>query len=193
MNAKKKKGKNMVHKYPTLRDAEIYVSTRKKEERRDGENPGWWLRVADYGSHAEFTEACKELHKDEERPEPRFPYSKNVPECLIDDEKVNPALFELCAVSKEIDGEEEEEAFSRWCDNAPIRDLTDTSMSTADKFSACYVGKFDSKEDFAAHLLDATGHGLPDFARMYFDYSKYAKDLLATDYYNSGLFYYQHY
>lgn len=185
-----------MNEYPMLRDAKIYVSTRKKAEQTEHgkpDDPKLWLRVADYRSLDEFTEACKELHDDEEKPEFVFLYNKDVPRELCHYDKVHPVLFELCAASKEINGDKEKEAFFRWCDNATLKDLTDTSMSIADKFLACYVGMFDSDEDFAAAVLDTTEYLLPEFTKKYFDYSKYANDLLATDYYRSGMYYYQYY
>ena len=55
----------------------------------------------------------------------------------------------------------------------------------ADKFSEQWQGAFDSEIAFADHLLDSTGalDELPEWARNYFDYQGYARDLrLGGDY-----------
>lgn len=184
--------KIILKNYGTLSGAKIYVSTRKKCDMYDnGDRPRQWLRPADYGSHAEFIDACVELHKDEDAPELRFPFSEDVPLSLIDDTKVNPALFGLLAICADLE-EDEREAFSRWCGNASERDLDDDPKDVKERFQRAYVGEFASIEDFAHDMLDQFGPGLPDFALAYFDWSKYARDLLATDYYKDGTFYFRH-
>lgn len=54
-----------------------------------------------------------------------------------------------------------------------------------EKFLEQWQGAHDSKEEFADYLLDSTGQlaEIPEFARRYFDFSAYARDLeLSGDY-----------
>lgn len=48
-----------------------------------------------------------------------------------------------------------------------------------------YQGEFGSDEDFAADLLDQTGdlNQIPESLRYYFDYEKFARDLMMGDYF----------
>lgn len=183
----------MSDKCLTLDEAEICVSTRRKEAKTDnGDNPSQWLKIIDYGSLDEFMKACKELHKDEEEPEFIFYYSGGVPQLINSENHVNPILFELCAICKGLDSEERE-AFTNWCEYVTESELEADSTSIKDKFNACFIGQFDSDVDFAYHVLDNTEDGIPSHIERYIDYSSCASDLLETEYYKCGKFYYRYY
>lgn len=49
-----------------LSDTRVYCGTYHKYN--TGSLRGEWLNLGDYGSHDDFMEACRELHKDEEDP-----------------------------------------------------------------------------------------------------------------------------
>lgn len=54
---------------------------------------------------------------------------------------------------------------------------------TWDDVSERYQGKFDSEEEFAEHIFDELyAYEMPDFARRYFDYEAFARDLFMGDY-----------
>ena len=74
------------------------------------------------------------------------------------------------------------EIVAAYCDNVGQWDRA----SVIDAEDA-YSGSFDSPEDFAADLLDSTGdlNAIPENLRYYFDYEKFARDLLMTDYFES--------
>lgn len=80
--------------------------------------------------------------------------------------------------------EEHGDAFSLWYttqdgQNVDIEELEE-------KFLEQWQGAHDSKEAFADYLLDSTGQlsELPEFARRYFNFESYARDLeLSGDYF----------
>lgn len=181
-----------LNKYVTLDKAEVYVSTEKKDKWDHGGLPGHWLRLADYDSHAEFIAACKELHKDERSPELKFPFGRGACSCvLVDEGEVNPATFKLCAMCADMD-ERLREPFSRWCEGVSALDLDGAPEDVKERFLSSYVGEYASKEDFASDMLEMCEPALLDFALAYFNYSKYANDLLATDYRKDGTYYFKY-
>ena len=54
----------------------------------------------------------------------------------------------------------------------------------SDEFDESYSGSFNSDEDFAEDLADQTGllEAIPENLRCYFDFEKFARDLLMGDY-----------
>lgn len=61
-----------------MKNIAIYVGTYGKYN--IGSLAGAWLNVNDYESEAEFYEACRELHKDEQDPEFMFQDFENMPD-----------------------------------------------------------------------------------------------------------------
>lgn len=45
-----------------------------------------------------------------------------------------------------------------------------------------YRGKYDSETDFACEIAEEYLEELPDFAKRYFDYNAFARDLFIQDY-----------
>ena len=44
-----------------------------------------------------------------------------------------------------------------------------------------YLGQYDDEEDFAYEIIEEC-YDLPEFAKTYFDYEKFARDLFMCDY-----------
>jgi len=61
-----------------------------------------------------------------------------------------------------------------------------------DKIEEAYAGQFDSDEDFAVDMLEQCGDldSMPESLRSYFDYEKYARDLM-FDYFEAGGYYFR--
>jgi antirestriction protein len=80
------------------------------------------------------------------------------------------------------------EIIAAYCDN--VGDWTTEAVSTAED---CYFGEHESAEDFAAELLENTGElaSIPESLRYYFDFEKYARDLLSGDFFESNGHYFR--
>ena len=74
----------------------------------------------------------------------------------------------------------DEEVIDAYFDNCGVCDL--------EKVDGYYYGQFDSDEDFAVHLLESTGElsQLPESLSYYFDYEKYARDLMMGDFFSNN-------
>ena len=155
----------------------IYVGTFGKYA--SGSLAGAWLNVADYADEEAFFAACKELHKDEEAPEFMFQDFENVPKGMAGECWVNSELFEMAAALADMD-ESEAEAYGIFCDYQG----TGADLSL-EHFRDCYMGEYDSEEDFAEQFADDCGYlsQIPDNLRYYFDFEKFARDLFLDGFY----------
>ena len=72
----------------------------------------------------------------------------------------------------------EKDAFWVWADGNNIK-LTQDAYSLVKAFQSAYMGSYASREDFAEEIAKMENE-LPDFALIYFDFSKYAVDLFCT-------------
>ena len=78
-------------------------------------------------------------------------------------------------------GDTEQEAFFVWC-NYKSRDLSEEDADDLIKnFWDEYQGQYDDEEDFAYRIVEEC-YDLPEFAKTYFDYEKFARDLFMCDY-----------
>jgi antirestriction protein len=74
------------------------------------------------------------------------------------------------------------EIVAAYCEN--LGDWTEEAVSNAEDN---YSGSFDSPEDFAYDLAEQTGmlESVPENLRYYFDFEKFARDLLMGDYFEN--------
>lgn len=160
-----------------LLDAKIYVGTYKKYN--EGSLFGQWLTLSDYSNSEEFYEACKELHSDEEDAEYMSQDWEYIPKDLISESWISETIFELI---EQADSIKDFDAFMAFLDFTSYS-LEDEELGyLKSKFDDCYQGKFDTEEAFAEHFVENC-YELPEFARGYFDYEKFANTLFMTDYY----------
>jgi antirestriction protein len=75
------------------------------------------------------------------------------------------------------------EIVAAYCEN--LGDWTEEAVSNAED---AYAGFFDNREDFAYDLAEQTGmlESVPDNLRYYFDFEKFARDLLMCDYFENN-------
>lgn len=162
-----------------LNEARIYVGTYSKYN--SGNLCGAWLNLSDYSDKEEFYEACRELHNDEKDPEFMFQDWENIPESLISESWISENFFALRDAVEDL-SDTEQEAFFVWC-NHTLSDLgKEYVYDLVNRFKDLYVGKYDDEEDFAYQMVEEC-YDLPDFAKTYFDYKKFARDLFMCDYY----------
>ena len=161
-----------------LSEAKVYVGTYAKYN--NGSLSGAWLDLSDYSDKEEFYEACRELHKDEEDAEYMFQDWENVPEGLIDESWISENFFALRDAVEDL-SDTEQEAFFVWC-NYKSHDLGEEDADDLVRdFRDEYQGEYDDEEDFAYEIVEEC-YDLPEFAKTYFDYKQFARDLFMCDY-----------
>ena len=84
----------------------------------------------------------------------------------------------------------EPELIALYCDH-----MGQWDAEGVEKANENYAGSFDSPEDFAVEMLDSTGDLslMPEHLTYYFDYQKYARDLLMTDFFEVDGHYFRNY
>ena len=162
----------------TLSEARVYVGTYNKYN--NGSLFGKWLDLSDYSDKDEFMEACRELHKDEQDPEYMFQDIENIPEALISESWLSEKFFELRDAIEKL-SETEQEAFFVWCDHHNSDISEEDADDLVSSFEDEYQGEYKDEEDYAYEIVEQC-YDLPEFAKTYFDYSAFARDLFITDY-----------
>lgn len=161
-----------------ISEARIYVGTYAKYN--GGSIFGKWLDLSDYSDKEEFSEACRELHKDEQDPEFMFQDWEYIPSDLIGESWLADNIFEIIEAIDELD-DDKKAAFEVWLNHGSHditnKDITDLIRSFEDDFQ----GAYDDEEDYAYEIVDEC-YDLPEFAKTYFDYAKFARDLFMGDY-----------
>ena len=110
----------------------------------------------------------------------KMPDWENVPEGLIGESWISENFFTLRDAVEQL-GDTEQEAFFVWC-NYKSRDLSEEDADDLIKnFWDEYQGQYDDEEDFAYQIVEEC-YDLPEFAKSYFDYEKFARDLFMCDY-----------
>ena len=105
---------------------------------------------------------------------------ENVPEGLIGESWISENFFALRDAVEDL-GDTEQEAFFVWC-NYKSRDLEGENANFLVRdFRDEYQGQYDDEEDFAYEIVEEC-YDLPDFAKTYFDYKQFARDLFMCDY-----------
>ena len=163
-----------------IADAAIYVGTYKKYN--EGSIFGKWLKLSDYADKKEFYKACKKLHKDEKDAEYMFQDYENIPQSLVGESWLSDRFFEVRDSIEDLE-DNQKEPFLIWCNNGN-RDLSQEDIDDLmSDFESDYIGKYDSEEDFARERIEERGD-LTDFAKQYFDYEAYARDLFLGNYWS---------
>lgn len=173
--------KEMTHQI-NISEAAVYVGTYAKYN--DGSIFGKWLKLSDYEDKAAFYEACHELHSDEEDPEFMFQDYENIPQGLISECSISDNIFEVLEALESME-DSQKEAFLIWCNNGH-HSLSDTDIDDLKSdFESDYIGEYDSEEDFARELVEER-NDLSEFAKEYFDYEAYARDLFCGSYWSDS-------
>ncbi len=166
-----------------LSEARIYVGTYAKYN--EGSIFGKWLDLSDYSDSEEFYDACRELHSDEEDPELMFQDWENIPSALIGESWIAENIFEIIEAISNL-SETQQEAFGVWLDNMSNDIANKDIADLIESFEDDYQGEYKDEEDFAYEIVEEC-YDLPEFAKTYFDYEKFARDLFIGDYwYENG-------
>lgn len=160
-----------------LTDARVYVGTYKKYT--EGSLFGKWLLLSDYISKEDFYEACHELHNDEDDPEFMFQDFENIPRSLIGESWMSDNLFDVINAISDMSNDQVE-PFMIWLENGHHDISSEDINDLINSFESDYIGKYDDEEDYAYKLIEERDD-LNDFAKQYFDYEAYAKDIFLED------------
>ena len=160
----------------------VYVGTYRKYN--EGDLFGMWVDMEACGDYDTFMEVCHNLHADEEDPELMFQDYENFPEAWYSESGIDEDTFDKIMEYAGMD-EDDQEAFDAYMDYS--------SQPTFEDFKEKFMGKWDSEEAFAEHIVSECY----DLDRMmgrlsyYFDYKAYARDLFIEDYYYSDGYVFQ--
>lgn len=136
---------------------------------------GLWLDITKFNDYDEFIDVCRQLHADEEDPELMFQDYECFPRELYSESCMDEDTFDKIIEYGEL-SEDEKEAVDNFLEN------NDFDM---EKFREAYVGKWDSEEEFAYHIIEECydlDKMMGDLSR-FFDYEAFASELFDSDYY----------
>ena len=159
-------------------EASVYVGTYAKYN--EGSTYGDWLDLDNYDRMWKFLNACKKLHEDEEDPKFMFQDWEHIPDGLISESELSPAIFEL----KDLLDELEEDPFIVWVgDYSDWKEVESDPKKAVEIFRDQYCGEWDSETAYAEQLFDELYlHDIPSYARSYINYEAFARDLFMYDY-----------
>lgn len=151
----------------------VYCGTYGKYN--DGSLFGAWLDLTKFSEYEEFIAVCRQLHKDEEDPELMFQDYECFPEQFYSENCMDEDTFDKIIEYAEL-SEDEQEALEDYLELGNEYDI--------EKFRERYVGKWDSQQEFAEHIIDECYdlEQMMGSLSQYFDYDSYASDLFMTDY-----------
>lgn len=161
-----------------LEEPSVYVGTYAKY---NGEWGIWgkWISLVKCGDYDTFMEVCHTLHADEEDPELMFQDYENFPERFYSESCMDEDTFDKIMEWYEMDDKEAYEAY-----------LDATGDANVEHFRERYMGKWDSEEDFAEHIVSECYDldKIMGSLASYFDYKAFARDLFIDDYYFDGTY-----
>lgn len=151
----------------------VYCGTYGKYN--DGSLFGAWLDLTKFQEYEEFIAICRQLHKDEEDPELMFQDYECFPEQFYSESCMDEDTFDSI-IEYSMLSEDEQEALEDYLELGNEYDI--------EKFRERYVGKWDSQQEFAEHIIDECYdlEQMMGSLSQYFDYDSYASDLFMTDY-----------
>lgn len=110
---------------------------------------------------------------------------ENIPSGLIAENWILNNLFEVIEAVSDLN-ENEQEAFYTWLNDGSYDIDTESISLLIDSFHDDYIGKYKDEEDYSYEVVEQC-YELPEFAKNYFDYEKFARDLFLGDYrFDSG-------
>lgn len=172
----------------------VYVGTYGKY--LEGSIAGAWLNPGDYESIEDFFSACADLHKDEEAGTREFMFQDydNFPGCLASEGWFTPQAFAYCKAWDQVEEYGENvDAFEAYAELFGVEE--DDADVLAASFEDAYYGEFLNDTEMAEAIVDESGmlSDVPDTIAWYFDYEKYARDLMISDFWEKDHFYFHRY
>ena len=137
---------------------------------------GLWIDLTTFYDYDDFLNFCYAIHADEEDPELMFQDYEAFPKKWYDESSFDEDSFE--AVRE----------YSDMCDKYSadaVDAFIDWGCEELEHFEDCYVGEYDSEEDFAREIVNDCYDLEKQMGHLanYFDYDAYARDLFMWGYY----------
>ena len=171
------------HKSPCDGEPSVYCGTYGKYN--DGSLCGLWVDISSFDDYDEFITFCKAIHADEADPELMAQDFEGFPREWCSEGFMSEEDFEHI--------KEYWDLCERFSPDA-VDAFIDWDSEKLEHFEDCYVGEYDSEEDYARELVNECydleklmGH-LAD----YFDFEAYARDLFMYDYYYDNGYVFRH-
>ena len=143
---------------------QIYVSTYAKYNK--GSIGGAWIDLEVHNEES-FTLACLELHKDEQDPELMFQDIEGIPNIFYSESSLDSRVWEWL----ELDEHEQSIAMNF------LECFGDCAGDIFEAAQNAYQGTYDSDSDFAYEMVESL-YNLEEPLASYFDYERYARDLM---------------
>ena len=162
------------HKSGCDGEPSVYVGAYGKYN--DGSLCGLWIDLSSFNSYDDFIDFCQAIHADEEDPELMFQDYEAFPRKWYDESCFGQCCFE--AVREYWD------LCEKYSPDA-VDAFIDWGCEELKHFEDCYVGEYDSEEDYAREIVDECYdlEKLMGHLANYFDYDAFARDLFINDYY----------
>ena len=173
------------HKSDCSGNPSIYCGTYGKYSGEKG-ICGLWIDLTTFYDYDDFLNFCYAIHADEEDPELMFQDYEAFPKKWYDESSFDEDSFE--AVRE----------YSDMCDKYSadaVDAFIDWGCEELEHFEDCYVGEYDSEEDFAREIVDECYdlEKLMGHLANYFDYEAYARDLFMCNYHFDNGYVFQNY
>lgn len=142
----------------------VYVGTYARY--RSGSLFGKWFDLDEYDDKDEFIDACKEFHKAESDPELMFQGWEDIPNKFISEGHIKPEFWDYMSSTAPDEAKEVYMQFAdEWDEQA---------------FYGAYIGEFETITHFAEQQVEDSCIlvGIPENVAMYFDYDRYADDMI---------------
>ena len=171
------------HKSDCSGNPSIYCGTYGKYSGEVGIR-GLWIDLTTFYDY--FVNFCNAIHADEEDPELMFQDYEAFPKKWYDESSFDEDSFE---------------AVREYCDLCDkyspdaVDAFIDWGCEELEHFEDCYVGEYDSEEDFAREIVNDCYDLEKQMGHLanYFDYDAYARDLFMYDYYYDNGYVFRHY
>ena len=151
----------------------VYVGTYRKYN--EGSIFGMWVDMVACGDYDTFMDVCHKLHADEDDPELMYQDYENFPDSWYSESGINEDTFDKIIEYAGLD-EDTQEAYEKYLDWFGDEGI--------ESFKEKYMGKWDSEEAFAEHIIDECYDldSMMGHLASYFDYKSLAYDLFHSDY-----------
>ena len=172
------------HKSDCSGNPSIYCGTYGKYSGEKG-ICGLWIDLTTFSDYDDFITFCQAIHADEAEPELMYQDFEAFPKKWYDESSFDEDSFE--AVRE----------YSDMCDKYSadaVDAFIDWGCEELEHFEDCYLGEYDSEEDFAREIANDC-YNLEKLGNLayYFDYEAYARDLFMCDYHFDNGYVFQNY
>ena len=172
------------HKSDCSGNPSIYCGTYGKYSSEKG-ICGLWIDLTTFNDYEDFVTFCQAIHADEAEPELMYQDFEGFPEEYYNESGFDEDDFNAVREYSELCEKYSSEA---------VDAFIDWGCEDLEHFEDCYIGEYDSEEDYAREYVEECYNleKMGDLA-YYFDYEAYARDLFMYDYHFDNGFVFQNY